>query len=34
VADQDRLGALDGSLAVERRRDGSVTIRAELPCGS
>jgi signal transduction histidine kinase len=34
VAVQDRLGALDGSLAVERRRDGSVTIRAELPCGS
>ena len=34
VALQDRLGALDGSLAVEQRRDGSITIRAELPCGS
>jgi signal transduction histidine kinase len=34
VALQDRLGALDGSLAVERRRDGGVTIHAELPCGS
>ncbi len=34
VALQDRLGALDGRLAVERRMDGNVTIRAELPCGS
>jgi signal transduction histidine kinase len=34
VALQDRLGALDGRLAVERRRDGGITIRAELPCGS
>ena len=34
VALRDRLGALDGSLAVERREDGGVTIRAELPCES
>ena len=34
VALEDRLGALDGRLAVERREDGDVTIRAELPCGS
>jgi signal transduction histidine kinase len=34
VALQDRLGALDGRLAVERREDGNVTIRAELPCES
>ena len=34
VALEDRLGALDGRLAVERRMDGYVTIRAELPCGS
>ena len=31
---EDRVGALDGSLAVERREDGGVTIRAELPCES
>jgi signal transduction histidine kinase len=30
----DRLGALDGRLAVERREDGNVTIRAEIPCES
>jgi signal transduction histidine kinase len=34
VALEDRLGSLDGRLAVERRMDGNVTIRAELPCGS
>jgi signal transduction histidine kinase len=34
VALQDRVGALDGRLAVERREDGSVTLHAELPCGS
>ncbi len=34
VALQDRLGALDGRLAVERGEDGNVTIRAELPCES
>ena len=34
IALQDRLGALDGSLTVERRADGWVTLHAELPCGS
>ena len=34
VALQDRLGALDGRLVVERGTDGNVTIRAELPCES
>lgn len=34
IALQDRLGALDGRLAVERREDGYVTLRAELPCES
>jgi signal transduction histidine kinase len=34
VALRDRLGALDGRLAVGRREDGVVTIRAELPCES
>jgi signal transduction histidine kinase len=34
VALQDRVGALDGRLAVERRDDGSVTLHAELPCES
>jgi signal transduction histidine kinase len=34
VALADRIGALDGHLAVERDKDGRVTIRAELPCGS
>ena len=31
---EDRVGALDGSLAVERKEDGRVTIRVELPCAS
>ena len=31
---EDRVGALDGSLRVEHRTDGRVTIRAELPCES
>jgi signal transduction histidine kinase len=31
---EDRVGALDGSLAVERRGNGRVTIRAVLPCAS
>jgi len=30
----DRIGALDGRLAVQRDAAGRVTIRAELPCGS
>ena len=34
IALQDRLGALDGRLAVERRENGYVTLRAELPCES
>ena len=34
VSLQDRVGALDGRLAVERADDGSVTLRAELPCES
>jgi signal transduction histidine kinase len=34
VALEDRLGALDGRLAVLHREDGWVTIRAELPCES
>ena len=34
IALQDRLGALDGWLAVERRENGYVTLRAELPCES
>jgi signal transduction histidine kinase len=34
IALQDRLGALDGRLAVERREDGYVKLRAELPCES
>jgi signal transduction histidine kinase len=34
VALQDRVGALDGRLAVERRDDGCVTLHAELPCES
>jgi signal transduction histidine kinase len=33
VALEDRLGSLDGRLAVSNG-DGRVTIRAELPCGS
>jgi signal transduction histidine kinase len=31
---EDRVGALNGSLAVERRENGRVAIRAELPCAS
>ncbi len=34
VALEDRLGALDGRLAVVQREGGRVTIIAELPCGS
>jgi hypothetical protein len=34
VALQDRVGALDGRLTVERRGDSSVTLRAVLPCES
>jgi hypothetical protein len=34
IALQDRLGALDGRLDVQRREDGYVTLRAELPCES
>ena len=30
---QDRVGALDGRLEVERAADGGVRIRAEIPCG-
>jgi hypothetical protein len=30
---EDRIGALDGSLVVDRAAGGSVTIRAEMPCG-
>src|SRR5439155_19275813 len=30
---EDRIGALDGSLVVDRAARGSVTIRAEMPCG-
>jgi signal transduction histidine kinase len=30
---QDRVGALDGRLDVERAADGGVRIRAEIPCG-
>jgi signal transduction histidine kinase len=34
VALEDRLGAIDGTLRLERGENGHVTIRAELPCGS
>jgi signal transduction histidine kinase len=34
VALEDRVGALDGRLAVQPRESGGVTIRAELPCES
>jgi signal transduction histidine kinase len=34
VALEDRLGAIDGTLRLERGENGRVTIRAELPCGS
>ena len=30
---EDRVGALDGRLAIERAPDGGVRIRAEIPCG-
>jgi signal transduction histidine kinase len=30
---EDRVGALDGRLAVERAPGGRVRIRAEIPCG-
>ena len=30
---EDRVGALDGKLAVERAPGGGVRIRAEIPCG-
>jgi signal transduction histidine kinase len=30
---EDRVGALDGRLDVERAADGGVRIRAEIPCG-
>jgi signal transduction histidine kinase len=30
---EDRLGALDGSLVVDRSAAGTLTIRAEMPCG-
>jgi signal transduction histidine kinase len=30
---EDRVGALDGRLAVEHAADGAVRIRAEIPCG-
>jgi hypothetical protein len=29
---EDRIGALDGSLSVDRSEPGTVTIRAEMPC--
>jgi signal transduction histidine kinase len=31
---EDRIGALDGELIVERTPMGDMTIRAEVPCGS
>jgi signal transduction histidine kinase len=30
---EDRIGALDGELTVERPADDRVTVRAEIPCG-
>jgi hypothetical protein len=33
AAAEDRVGALEGSLVVERTEDG-LTIRAEMPCAS
>jgi signal transduction histidine kinase len=33
VALEDRVGALDGRLCVERLENGGVTIHVELPCG-
>jgi signal transduction histidine kinase len=34
IAIQDRVGVLDGRVAVERADDSSVTLHAELPCES
>jgi signal transduction histidine kinase len=31
---EDRIGALDGRLDIERGIDGGIRIRAELPCAS
>jgi signal transduction histidine kinase len=31
---EDRLGALDGELTVERSADDRLAVRAEVPCGS
>ena len=31
---EDRIGALEGELAVDRARAGLTTIRAEVPCAS
>jgi signal transduction histidine kinase len=31
---EDRVGAVDGTVEVMRRRSGQVTIRAEIPCES
>jgi signal transduction histidine kinase len=31
---EDRLGALDGTLALERTANSNMTIRAEIPCAS
>jgi signal transduction histidine kinase len=31
---EDRIGALDGRLALDRTQRGKTTIRAELPCAS
>jgi signal transduction histidine kinase len=29
---EDRIGALDGSLVVDRSAGGALTVRAEMPC--
>jgi signal transduction histidine kinase len=34
AAIEDRVGALDGRIDVEHGEDGSLTVRAELPCAS
>jgi signal transduction histidine kinase len=31
---EDRIGALDGALAIQRAPSGTTTVRAEIPCGS
>jgi hypothetical protein len=31
---EDRLGALDGTLALEHAANRNTTIRAEIPCAS